>query len=637
MDTLKKLWFIMFCVGMVVCIANAAERSSEPSQAQELEAIREETEEVQTEEVQAVQEMEDVGETAEEVQIESQIVEPNLPEDTSPRLIARDLRISGNTLISTEKLLAGMPAIYNASRRPLAEAESRYLYDLRILHEIISEPGEPREVSTRTIQGLTQYILSAYQARHYAGVYVFVPEATIIGEREFVDGILLVRVLEAPVSEVTIKFYDAERNEVEKGYLLRSAVEQWSPVKTGEVANRKELNYLINLLNLNPDRHVSAIVSKGDEPNTLAVQYDIYETDPWHFFIQTDNSGTDDRKWAPRIGLINTNLFGIDDRFIAVAQAMPDSTIDENYSLYGSYDFPLIGPRLRLNLYGAYSEFDITPESGMFNFLGSGTLYGGILRYNLLQKNRWFFDITGSVSHEESEVIPSLWPELFESDVEMNLWSVGIDVHRSDDISNTSLIFNMAMSMGGSSQSKFWDPVTSTGARRDAERDFTIYTTSANHSRYLDRNKVQQLRGTLRWVVPSERLVPAKMTSFGGMYSVRGYEEYEIVADGGILASAQYEFDLVRHSKVVEQRETEAYPWFKKLAPLVFVDYGLAKIKDAVAGEDSEQTLFSAGPGMIAELKDNFSGAVYYGFALEETNETDTGEGRLNLSFMLRW
>lgn len=634
MGKLRKIMFILFYVGLVVCITNAAEQPSRTEPAQELEQIRETEEEAgPTQEGEEVE----VGEVTEEAETATEIEQLNLPEDTSPRLIARDIRISGNTLISTEKLLADMPAVYNASRRPIAEAESRYLYDLRILHEIIAQPGQPREVSTRTIQGLTQYILSVYQARHYAGIYVFVPEETVREGKELVDGILLVRVLEAPISEVSIKFYDIERNEVEKGYLRRSAVEKWSPVKTGKVVNQKKLDYLVNLLNLNPDRHVSAVVSRGAEPNTLAIEYDIYETNPWHYFIQTDNSGTDDRKWAPRVGLINTSLFGIDDRFIAVGQAMPDSTIDENYSLYGSYDFPVMGPRLRLNLYGAYSEFDITPEAGVFDFLGRGSLYGGILRYNALQKKGWFFDVTGSVSHEESKITPSLFPEFFESDVEINLWSVGIDVHRSDDMSKTSLIFNMAMSMGGSSQSSFWDSDTETGARRNAERDFTIYTTSANHSRYLDQNKVQQLRGTVRWIVPSERLVPAKMTSFGGMYSVRGYEEYEIVADGGILASIQYEFDLVRHSMTVEQRETEAYPWFKKLAPVVFVDYGLAQIKDAVAGEDSEQSLCSAGPGFIAELKNNLSGAVYYGFPLEETNETDSGEGRLNLSFMLRW
>ena len=39
------------------------------------------------------------------------------------------------------------------------------------------------------------------------------------------------------------------------------------------------------------------------------------------------------------------------------------------------------------------------------------------------------------------------------------------------------------------------------------------------------------------------------MTAFGGMYTVRGYDEYEIIADGGILTSIQYEYDLVQAEK----------------------------------------------------------------------------------------
>lgn len=595
MGTLRKMWVVLFYVGLVVCVAQSIAEAQ----------------------------------TTEEL---------NLPEDTTTRLLVRELRISGNTLISTKELLDGMPAIYNASGQPLSRADSQYLYDLRSIKEIALEPGQPREVSLRTIQGLTQYILSVYQGNNYSGIYVYVPEGAIKDGVELVDGILPINILEAPVNEVKIKYYDAERNEVEKGYLRRSALESWSPIERDKVASQKQLDDLVNLLNLNPDRHVSAVVSRGSEPNTLAVQYDVYETDPWHFFIQADNSGTNERQWAPRAGVINTNLLGIDDRLTALVQAAPDS-IDKNYSLFGSYDFPIMDPRLRLNVYGGYSEFDIQPEAGIIDFLGSGTFYGGILRYNFLQYEGWFFDITGSWSHEESDITPSLFPEFFASQIEMQLWGVGVNLNHRDDMSSTSVIFNRVQNMGGSDQDAFWDPVTFTGARTNAERDFAIYMVAANHSQYLDQNKVQQLRGTVRWIEPTERLVPAKMTSFGGMYSVRGYDEYEIVADGGILASVQYEYDLIRHSQSVEPKaETSAYmESIKKLAPLAFFDFGQTKIIDPVSTEKNNQTLYSAGVGLAFEVGNNFSGALYYGYPLEDTDDTETGSGRLNASVMLRW
>ena len=47
------------------------------------------------------------------------------------------------------------------------------------------------------------------------------------------------------------------------------------------------------------------------------------------------------------------------------------------------------------------------------------------------------------------------------------------------------------------------------------------------------------------------------MTTFGGLYTVRGYQESEIVADGGIIASVQYEYDIV---KAIEKEQPKERP-----------------------------------------------------------------------------
>jgi hemolysin activation/secretion protein len=571
---------------------------------------------------------------------EARIEKLTLPEDTTPRLTVKELRISGNTLIATAELLKNMPLVYNASDKPLSQAESQYLYDFRILYDVILQPGQSRQVSSRTIQGFTQYILSIYRERNYAGIYVYVPAAAVRNGVQLQNEILPIEVLEAKITGTTINAYDPDQKKVEKGYLSSSAIQEWSPIKVGQVANQKKLDDFVNLLNLNPDRYVSAVVTKGAEPNSLAVGYDVYEANPWHYFIQVDNSGTEERQWAPRIGLINTNLLGVDDTFTAIYQAPWDSGIDENYSLYGSYDFPLMTPRLRLNLYGGYSEFDVTPAAGGISFLGAGSFYGGTLRYNVYQTGGWFFDVTGSLSHERSRVTPSLFPSILETDINMDLWGIGVEAHRSDDMSNTSLVWNRVESMGGSSKSEF------TLARTDADPHFAIYTTSANHSQYLDPNKIQRLSGTFQWITSDKRLVPAKMTTFGGMYTVRGYDEYEVVADGGVLLSGQYEFDLVKYDESKEigkprpaEMQKEKKPWLRKLAPLAFVDYGWAKIKypKSTLGEKAHQTLLSIGVGTLLELGDNFSGGVYYGYPLRATEDTRRGKGRVNVGLMLRW
>jgi hemolysin activation/secretion protein len=571
----------------------------------------------------------------------NEIAELYLPEDTSRQLTVKQVRMSGNSLISTAKLMKKMPLIHSTSGKSLRLSEPEELYDFRVLREVVWAPGPPRQVSTRTIKGFAEYILSVYQKKGYGGIYVYVPEEAIAGEVVQPDGILPVVVVEAHVSAVAIRSYDAAGEEVNEGHLRKSVVESWSPAQVGEVLNQKKLDDFINLLNLNPDRYVSGVVSEGNEPNSLDLGYEIYEAEPWHYYIQVDNSGTRERQWAPRVGVMNTNLTGIDDRFTAMYQAPWEKGIEENYAVFGSYDFPVFAPWLRLNLYGGYTEFDVTPEGGPFNFLGRGSFYGGILRYNVLQKEGWFVDVVGSLSHEESKVSPEIFPAAG-SDVDMDLLGFGVNAYRSTDISNTSAGLSRIESIDASDADEF------EAARTGSDPDFTIWMASASHSRYMDQNKVQRLSGTLRWIGSDERLVPAKMTAFGGLYSVRGYDEYEVVADGGIIASAQYEFDLVKYEQSKEggegegeeageeESETEELR-LRKLAPLAFIDIARAKIKDEVAGEREITEFFSVGVGTIAEIGDNFSGAVYYGYPIRQTENTREGKGRLSISLILRW
>ena len=615
----------VFLTGLYFVPAQARERLD--PEAQKIEQMKEEAERAKRQ----------AGRMALEkakAKLEETIAEIDLPADTTPRFTVKRLRISGNSLISADVLFDRMPLIYNASDRPLDQADSDQLYDLRVLHEVILEPGRPRQVSARTVQGLTQYILSVYQKKNYAGIYVYVPSEAVRDGRELRDEILPVTVLEAQVTSVTVKTYDPNQNETEKGYLLSSAVEDWSPIKPGKVANQKELDDFVNLLNLNPDRYVSAVVTKGAEPESLAVNYDIYEADPWHWFIQVDNSGTGERQWNPRIGVINTNLLGVDDTFTAVYQAPWDSEIDENYSLFGSYDIPILGPRLRLNAYIGHSEFDISPEAGAFNFLGRGTFYGGMLRYNLLQTDGWFLDIKGGVEHVRSKVTPDLGviAPFLSTDIKFWLWGGGVDLHRSDDVSNTSLGFDRFESWGGESKADEFNQ-----ARLNSDSDFAIYTANASHSRYLDEDKISRLVGSFRWIASNGRLVPTKMTAFGGMYSVRGYDEYEYIADGGILTSVQYEFDLVKYDQA-QQKKMEAEempeetqkPFLRKLAPLVFFDYGRSKNVEPTGNELRHEEFMSVGTGFIVELGNNFRGAMYYGYPLSPTEGTRTGDGRIN-------
>ncbi|MDD5458279.1 MAG: ShlB/FhaC/HecB family hemolysin secretion/activation protein [Phycisphaerae bacterium] len=571
--------------------------------------------------------------TEEQPRVSVEIGEKYLPKDISQRFVVTNIDLSGNNLISDEELLLNIPMIFNASKLPIEAAPQDSLFDLREVRAAAIEPGVEREVSVRSIQGLTQYLLRKYKSKNYAGIYIYVPEGVVV-DGKLKDNTLTVNIIEASIAALGANFYDLERTEKPEGYLRRDALMKWSPVEPNKPVNEKKLDDYVNLLNRNPDRYVSAVVSGAAEPNELNLRYDVYETNPWHWFIQADNSGPKSTRWLPRIGVINTNLLGFDDKLTMIYQAHPESDFDDNWAAYGSYDFPIWGPKLRLELFGGYSEFNVLPAGGAVSFLGSGEFYGGKLRYNLFQANRWFFDLTGSWSHERSRFTPDipLFSSLLASDVSMDLLGYGFEAYRKTDRKETELTFERVDSIDASSRSSFEN------ARSGADPDFSIYTATAFHSMSLDENKVQRLSGSFKWIYAADRLPPSKLTVFGGMYSVRGYEEYDTLADGGVLASLQYEYDLVRQNRFDNEEDKTEYPQsLRKLAPVAFVDYGLAKVREHTAGEDKDTALVSVGPGLLAEIGQNFSAAIYYGIPLKKTVDTDKGDGRLNASILVRW
>ena len=187
-----------------------------------------------------------IGRLRESLEDEVSSIELSLPEDTSQRFLVKEVHFSGNNLVSTAQLLEKMPLTYTPSEEKDVNAVEE-IYDFRNLLDIVVNPGREREVSLKSIQGLTKYVLSIYQEKGYAGIYVYVPAKAVDGEAKLVDSILPIEVLEGKVAKVAIERYDFDRQEQEEGVLKDSVIHSWSPVQVGEVIKKKELGDFVNL------------------------------------------------------------------------------------------------------------------------------------------------------------------------------------------------------------------------------------------------------------------------------------------------------------------------------------------------------------------------------------------------------
>jgi hemolysin activation/secretion protein len=561
----------------------------------------------------------------------------SLGDDRSPVFDISSISIRGNTILTSEELLEDIPIIYNAWSESIKKADPVFLYDLGGIRTVIDNPGQSTKVSARNIQGLVQYILKVYKDKGYV-VRVYVPEESLKQGGKFIGEVLDITVIEAIAGKVSINFFDVNGSAAKKEYTRSTLIDEWSPVKEGEPLNQKKLDDYVSLLNENPDRYTQVSLSEGEGEDTLNVDYNVYEVSPWHTFLQIDNAGTRDRRWSPRLGMINTNLTGRDDTLTGVIQGPIDDRMSRNdYSAFASYEVPLYTQRLRLNIFGGRSEFDVDGGQGI-DFLGNGNIWGSNLTLNVLQKDNWFFDVFQGVSFEKSNVSTSQFSSQLGSKVYMDLWTTGAKLYKRDDMRKTFIRIDRTTRIGGSHQHDYWNGTT--GARTNANSNFWIWNFNASHYQYLEAEKIQRVLASVRYIRPNTRLVSAKMTTFGGMYTVRGYEESAIVADGGVLASFQYEYDLIKRDQAKAAREgtpRDKTPRLRKLAPVAFFDYGRARTEDAVPGEKSREELYSVGGGLLFEYGESFSGGAYYGYPLKAATGTATGDGRVNVYFMLQW
>jgi len=139
--------------------------------------------------------------------------------------------------------------------------------------------------------------------------------------------------------------------------------------------------------------------------------------------------------------------------------------------------------------------------------------------------------------------------------------------------------------------------------------------------RLLDNNTQLVLRGDAQF--SNDALLPLERIAVGGLNSVRGYRENQLVRDQG------YSLSMEVHIPLINGGDTNA---IHRLTLIPFIDYGNAWNH----GEHST-TLYSIGAGCAWRFKP-VSLELYYGYALNKTKPRQQGDLQDDgLHFQARW
>jgi hemolysin activation/secretion protein len=553
------------------------------------------------------------------------------PSPGEEAILVRSVRLEGNSLISTEMLRTHFPALAR-----------------------ITPPGV--RVPLAEIRKGLEAILNAYHQAGYRAVAVYIPQENIASAAPlaFKNDELAVKIVEGHVASSTVNYEvlrkwrpwrrDQGRGPVRED-IVADRLQKLNPIEPGDVLEQEKLERFVQFLERHPGRSAAAVVKKSKEAvgaeevgRDVDLEIRVVDPEPTAFYIQVANIGSEKtEEYRFKAGFVHNNLYGRDDIF-SLDFSAPFEKVNENYAIVGSYDTPLWNPILRLRTFGAYNEFQTTDILGPDTpFLGKGYILGEELRYTLFHVNSWLFDVFQALEFQSSnlKIKSSLLDEMALdetlSDVQLLDLALGFRLEHLQGAWRPYLQVKAAYNLSDTlfSLSDREDFETS---RLDTEPGYLNFTLSG-HQTLAIRDWLSMSQRVGAGYSP-DRLIAAKEFAIGGIHSVRGYEESEVLGDRGLFVSTE---PLVSLNALLAPKAGKDLPFKLDFVP-AFLDIGTVAVQDSLLGEEGSTTIAGVGTGAQLSFKNLLAGRLYWGYALRDANPggTEEGDSRLHLDLSLQ-
>ncbi|MDZ7956944.1 MAG: ShlB/FhaC/HecB family hemolysin secretion/activation protein [Aulosira sp. DedQUE10] len=356
---------------------------------------------------------------------------------------------------------------------------------------------------------------------------------------------------------------------------------------TNKPLNLKKLLQALQLLQLDPlIKNVSAELGNGVNSGASVLSVKIAEAQTFSAQISLDNNRTPGiGSFQRQIQLNQANLLGLGDGLsIGYANTDGSNSIDVTYRLP-------INPRngtLQFNY--SYASSNVIEEP--FNILdieGSSQEYGVSFRQPLLQTPTTEFAVGISATHRDSDV-GFLEAQLGER---LPFPAAGADTNGKTKVTILRLFQDWTQRssqqvLAARSQFSFGiDALDATINQNAPDGQFFAWRGQAQWVRLLAPETLFLVRGDIQ--LADRLLLASEQIGLGGVASVRGYRQDQILADNGFLATAELRYPVLR------------IPEVKGLLQITpFLDFGTAwNISQPGRTALNPDTIASAGIGLL--------------------------------------
>ena len=512
----------------------------------------------------------------------AQVLPPPPAKSTMPpRLFVREFRFDGNSAFSQTQLAS------------------------------VTKPFTNRAINSEELEEARRAVTLFYIAHGY------VNSGAVIPDQDPTQGIIRIRVVEGVLSEI-----DVHGNKWLRDGYIRSRVRRWatSPL------NLNELQDGLQLLRQNPNiEQINAELKPGTAPGQSLLDLRVEDEQPFRLGIQFDNerptSVGSQEIWALASDL---NLTGHSDPLDLKYGIATGGAGGWNFSgadnMEGSYRLPLTRFDTTLGFQGSRLNTSITEQTfTALDIRSLTTSYGVFVRQPVYQTANQ--EVAVAIGFDRRKNNTELLGEPFNISPGAVEGRMVVSVLRFsqewiDRGQNHLLALRSTFNFGLDVLD-----ATDNGIPGDPNGKFFYWLGQGQYVQRLFNTQNQLvLRVAGQWT--GDRLLALEQFSVGGLESVRGYLENQLVRDRGVVSSMEFRVPVLYN---------KAGAGILDLAP--FFDFGGAW---DINGSRSPTTLYSTGVGLLLTPGKHISAQLYWGYRLRHVDmPAQTDAQTLGVDFRL--
>jgi hemolysin activation/secretion protein len=452
----------------------------------------------------------------------------------------------------------------------------------------------------------------SYHDKGYQTVSVAIPPQNIDSH------VVVLKVTEGKVGVLRVK---------NARYFDIAKIKEKAPsLKEGGLPNFKDVTADIVGLNQWPDRRVTPTLRAGVAPGTVDVDLNVEDKPPIHASVELNNRQSPNTTSERLNATVHyDNLWQLGHSFTFTYQVAPERTKDAE--VFSASYLARINDSFSMLAYGLKSASDVAAIGGL-NVVGPGETFGTRAILTLPSADNFFHTISFGADYKNYGQTTQLGTDTFSTPVSYYPLVASYSATWQQDGALTQLNAGVTVNLRGlgSGFDEF-------DAKRFAANSSFTHV-NADLSRTQDLASGYQVFAKVQGQVSDGPLVSSEQFSLGGMDTVRGYLESEVLGDNGWASTIELrspDIGAFLQGKIKDEsgQGTPRYVTFNEWRAFAFGDMGYADIYSPLPGQEDQFRLASYGFGARFKSFNVLNGMVALAIPVNQQTYTRSNDPRL--------